>query len=273
MANQNYKHLILDTIQASGQDISVVNKLFSLKGTPIWEFPNVAPDGIVKETAITSETLGVVTFTVAAATPAFSTVYSLAITIQNPGAQGADPDVIYKVIQITTPATGTLTPTTVTTQFKTAINAALGTYVLATGTATLIVTALAGYPIVNGGWVQNPDASTVVQTTLGVAKRGTVAAMALLGAAANTPQTIWLSGTANTFAGTAYTLYSNKSYNNVGIQNSIRQNQLTNVCIWVNEGATNYSTFITDMDGMLLSKDVTTGGVQTTNYKAVEAHE
>ncbi len=264
-----YKHVILDTVQASGQDVTAQNQMVHIEKFPWIKFTDVLTNGVKKETAITSETLGVVTFTVAAATPAFSTVYSLNLQIENPAPTGTQDAVISKVITITTPAVGTLTPTTVSDQFRAAINAQLGTYVLATGTTTLIVTALAGYPFLSGGWAVNPDASTVVQTTLGIEKRGTPTYMAYLGVGDNA-QTIWASGTRGTLAGSAYTLYAVQVANAIGTDHSFRANQLAVTCLWINESATNASTLVTDIDGIMQGFDVTTGGVQTTVNDAIE---
>ena len=233
-------NVVLNTT-AGSTDIVVKNRELYIKGALFLRFDDVQAGSIVKETAITSETLGVVTFTVASATPAFNTTYSLSLTIQNPGAQGATPNPITSVISIVTPATGTLTPTTVDAQFIARINATLGSYVLATGTTTLIVTALAGYPVLTGGWVINPDASTVAQTTQGISKRGTAAALNTLGV----PTTLT--------TGTAYSLYSVINATDIGQNNTMRVNQVTPKMLWLNESMTNYASFITAMDIAILA--------------------
>lgn len=237
--NQN---IVLNSTLGSG-DIVVKDRHLFIQGQAFFKFDDVELGSIVKETAITSETLGVVTFTVASATPAYNTQYSLALTIQPTStATGTATVPITRVISIATPATGTLTPTTVDAQFIAAINAALGSYVLATGTTTLIVTALAGYPILTGGWVVNPDSSTVAQTTQGIAKRGTAAALQALGV----PSALTTAA--------AYTLYSCITDTGLaGFNNTARVNQRTPKMLWLSESMTNVASFISRFDQAILA--------------------
>lgn len=260
MAQRSVNQNIVLNSTAGSTDIVVKDRHFFLQGQVFFKFDDVVLGSMVKETAITSETLGVVTFTVASATPAYSTTYSLSLTIQPLlTAQGTANVPITRVISITTPATGTLTPTTVDAQFIAAINASLGTYVLASGTTTLVVTALATYPILTGGWVVNPDTSTVTQTTQGIAKRGTPAAM----------QAIGVSSTLTTAAG--YTLYSCLVASNIGENNTSRVNQLTPKMLWLSESMTNYANFVLRIDQALLAYTSTSG--TTVDHSVIDVLE
>lgn len=231
-----YQHIVLNTIAASAGDWSVKNQTVYIQGVPFFKFDDVIVGSIVKETAVTSETAGVVTFTVASSTPAYNTTYAVTINVSNPNATGSQSNPIVQTIAVTTPASGTLTPTTVTTQFKAAINAAMGTYVTASGTSTLVITGNAGYPVVTGSWATNPDASTVTQTTQGVPKSGTPAAMQALGVASSLT------------TGTAYTLYSVLVNSVVGEGNGAAAKGLIAKMLWLNQSDGNCANLVTQID-------------------------
>lgn len=262
MQRSIYKHIILDTIAVTGDDISVVNRHLYINGVLLWKFDDVSV--ATKVANVSSETAGVLTYT-PTATPANATTYYVSFTVSNPNAEGAQNDPLIFNVAVNTPATGSLTATTLVTQFKNALaNAPYTTYVTASGSSTLVLTATTGYPVIIGN--NTPDI-TVVQTTQGVALAGTVAEMEALGAGDN--NTVWASGTAGTFAGTAYDLYYATAFTNIGEQNTTRVNQGTQICLWVNAGATNKSTFETALENVLKGGTKSSATTAYTNTIAV----
>ena len=259
MQRSVYKHIICDTLSATGGEIIVIDDVLFINGTKICTLRDVRFKGVVYVPAVASETLGKVTFTVASANPANSTVYSLTIVQSNPNAKGAEQNPIVKTYSITTPPTGVLTPTTVDAQLLAAINADASKHFTAVGGATLALTAAAGYPILTGSWTANPDASTVVQTTQGVTLAGSLAEMYALGVTTATQlpppgvasNTVWATGTAGTLATTFYDLYYFESFENIGESNTARINQGTQICLWIGREASNRSAFEAVLENIL----------------------
>lgn len=255
-----YRHIIADTLAPSGADLTVLQDVLYVNGVKIATLRDVRNQGAESIPAVTSETAGVVTFTVASATPAYSTTYGIYVIQANPNAQGADPNPIVKYYAVTTPATGTLTPTTVDAQLLALINADSSKHFTAAGGATLVLTAAAGYPILTGGWQQNPDSSTVAQTTVGIQKQGTLAQMYSLGVAttgnpatppANFSNTIWASGTAGTLADTAYDAFYFESFENIGENNTLRAAQGNQTVLWIGHSASNRAAFVSILTAIL----------------------
>ncbi len=283
MQRSIYRHIIADTLAASGADLSVTQDVLYVNGVKVARLLDVRNGGANSVPSVSSETLGVVTFTVASGTPAFGVQYGITLVQPNPTAQGAEPNPIVKNYTITTPLTGTLTPTTVDAQLLALINADSSKHFTAAGGATLAITAAAGYPILIGSWNQNPDASTVVQTTQGVALSGAVASMLLQGVTttANPPgqgafsNTVWASGTSGTLADTYYDLYYFESYEAIGESNTSRVNQGVQTCLWVGHNASNRATFesiLTALLGGYLRNGTTTSNhqLETIPYGAAQ---
>lgn len=260
MQRSIYQNKVLDTIQTSGQDIVVKDGYLYINGTLMWAFKDVENAGISKAVAVASVTPAVLTYTVPAV-PLNSTVYTIQVTVNNPTAQGDQQNPLVFNIPVTTVATGTLANTDLVTQFTNAINSvyqAYNTYFVASGSTTLILTATTAYPVMIGG-VTAPI--TVVQTTAGVPTSGLVANLIAQGVQVNTtpPQlgkgtplnTIWLSGTSGTLAGTSYTTYICANAMNVGEVNTGRFNQENTQVLYISEQATNYAVFIADLDNVL----------------------
>ncbi len=260
MQRSVYQHKILDTIAASGADIGVKNRYIYINGVQMWKQDDVEKDGITFIPNVQSVTAAVLTYSVPAV-PTNSTVYTIQVTVPNPNAQGDQQNPLVLNIPVTTPSTGTLANTDLVTLFKTAINSVYqgyNTYFVATGTTTLILTATTVYPVMIGG-VTAPI--TVVQTTAGVNLQGNVAQMESLGVtvnsvpaqlgAGNPNNTIWVSGTAGTLAGTYYDAYFCASALNIGEQNTIRQNQEFGQYLWINSGSGNAASFESILNAVL----------------------
>lgn len=258
--NQN---IVLNTTAGSG-DIVVKDRHLFIQGANFFKFDDVQYGSIVKETAITSETAGVVTVTIGA-TPAASTKYSFQIVVQPLlTAQGVAAAPIVLNFAVTSAASGQTT-TTIADQFKSQYGLVAGypyftTNALASG-ATIVFTAAAGYPIITGtlGVDGSTTASTVVQTTQGIAKRGTPAAMQALGV----PSALTTD--------TAYTLYSCLVATNIGESNTARVNQFVPKMLWIGENVANKSSFISRFDQAILAYTSTSG--TTIDHSVIDVGE
>ena len=138
---------------------------------------------------------------------------------------------------VTTPATGTISPTTIHAQFIAQINANSQIKVTASGTTTLILTADAGYPFfgvratnLGLGFTGFPPTAP---TTAGVAARGTAAAITALGGVLNT------GGVA--FTGSAYTTTLINFTKHLAPGNTLDTEQVDGCYLAFNEGSTNYA--------------------------------
>ncbi len=276
MQRSVYQHKILDTIAASGADITVKNRYVYINGVQMFKMDDVEQNGIVFVPKVSSVTAGVLTYTVPSV-PVNSTTYTIGFSVGNPGATGSQDNPLNNTVSVITAATGTLANTDLVTQFKNRINndANLSQYVVASGSTTLILTAVAAYPILVNFSTVSPI--TVAQTTLGIGLAGSVAEMQALGvvvpsSASPAPlgtgianNTIWITGTTGTFAGTYYDLYYCASALNVGEGNTIRLNQENVQCLWVNNGSGNAAAFESIFNAIL-------GGYQR-NGTLVNFHE
>lgn len=244
MQRSIYQHIILDTVLGTAADLLVKERHLYIAGTLMYKLDDVSRGSVVKETSITSETAGVVTYT-PPATPVNSTTYSIQFRVANPGATGAQDDPLVFNVSVTTPATGTLTATTLADQFRTVLaTSPYSTYVTGSGTATLIITGNSGYPIVIGS---STSPITSVQTTIGVAKRGTPTAMAALGVGTTYGNTVYLNGT-QSLAGTKYTLYTSLEHRNIGESVTDRVNQGMLKMLWINEDDGDAAALIAAID-------------------------
>lgn len=230
MQRSIYKNIVLDTIAASGADVVVTNRKLYIAGEFITKLDDVV--NVEKKVAITSETAGVVTFS--SPTVVNDKDYTLTLTQPNPNAEGAAPNPIVYVYTVHTPATGSVTATTLYDQFRAAINADLASHVTPSGTTTLICTADSGYPVLIGSSV---NAGTCTQTTQGIAKFGVPATLDAFGAKG--------------YTGDTYTMYYFFDYNLLGESNTMRQNQGTQVVLWANEDEGGYAAFVAELDDAL----------------------
>jgi hypothetical protein len=232
------RFIVLNTTAASAADLIVSNRITYLQKNRVGVFLNFEAGVYSKQTAISSETAGVVTVT--PTSPTNSTTYSFSFTQQFPNAQGSAPLSITKVISVTTPATGTITATTINDQFRNEYFALQSTFqVVATGTTTLILTANAGYPVIYGSWYNagtSPGTGGVVNTISGIYKRGLAANLLALGV------------DSTLVTGAAYTLYALQNNEHTGYNNTAYVQQPERVYIWLNEAMTNYAALITRLD-------------------------
>jgi hypothetical protein len=163
------------------------------------------------------------------------------LTQLSPGAQGTAPKKIVKVIKVTTPATGSVTATTICDQFKNEyfnVQSTFDVTVNATGAGTLVITAAAGSPVIFASWVSlgGGAAGDVVNTTAGVDTQGTPTDMEAIG----------VSSALTT--GAAYTLYSIRAEHVTGESNRSIATQYEDIYIWLNEAATNFAALETRLD-------------------------
>lgn len=265
MQRSIYKHIILDTIQVTGDDVLVKNRHLYVNNVLLWKFDDVDKDSVNKTTGTASVTPGVLTYSLPLV-PVNSTQYSIQVTVANPGAEGSDPDPLVFNITVTTAATGTLANTDLATQFANVINAAGSVYqpyFSAVAAATLELTAETAYPVIIGS-ATSPI--TVTQSTQGTQAAGTPALMADLGVGDS--NTIWASGTTGTLAGTVYDLYYAAVHTNIGETNTARVNQGEHVLLWVNQSATNRANFETALENVL--KGGTKTSATTSNTDTIE---
>ena len=280
-------HKILDVVQASGADITVKNRYLYIKGNMIGKFDDMEKDGVQQIVAVSSVTQAVLTFSVPAvplnSSATVPQIYSIQVTVDNPGATGVQNNPLVFNFSVTTPVTGTLANTDLVTLFKTLINStsqSYSTYFVATGTTTLILTATTAYPVMIG----TPTAPiTVAQTTQGVQLAGQVANMKALGVVtASTPtrlnkgqptNTYWITGTSGTLsnaATTGYTAFTFFSALDVGESNTARVNQKGVQYLWVNNADANAAAFCSILNAVL-------GGYQrngtTVNFKELEVKD
>ena len=226
---------VFDIIQASHADIVIANEWITLKTTTggqarICRYLNLVPGGVINQVKV-AEVPQVTTLTSVGTTN--SITYGIKI-VQYLGVALGTKTFPFTV---TTPATGTISPTTIHAQFIAQINANSQIKVTASGTTTLILTADAGYPFfgvratnLGLGFTGFPPTAP---TTAGVAARGLAANLTANGAVLNT------AGVA--FTGSAYTQMSLNFYSTLAPGNTIKTDQIDGCDIWLNEAATNYA--------------------------------
>lgn len=233
------RHFVYNSYAAA--DAVLANQIFAMQGEINVRLLDVVPNSVRKLAAVVSETLGVVTVT-PTGTFLNSAYYSFSLTQQFPAAQGVNAKTVTKTYTILTPSTGTITATTISDQFKNEYLSRETTLLFttnATGAGTVVITAVAGNPLITGKYNQSVTSGTtmtVVQTTPGVALVGTPALMQALG----------VSSALTT--GTAYTMYRFLSYDNIGEINSLRANQHDEVFIWLNQGDADLAATVAVID-------------------------
>ena len=235
------RHIILGTTAptGSGAAVFISDQIIWANKNRVARYLDIEPKNVRKETAITSETAGVVILT--PSSPTNDTTYSFTLVQLNPNATGTQAERVERVISVTTPATGTVTATTIVTQFNTEyFSLASNPFNVAVTTgATLTLTASAGYPILWGSVYSSGGTVAVNNSVAGIDTRGLAADLERLGA----PSSL--------VTGTAYTLYAIVNNEHIGQNNMMRVNQPENVYIWMDEAASGYSTWVTDMDAIL----------------------
>ncbi len=244
MDYNSIRHIVLNTIAASAADLVVNNQTVYIGKSILGKYKNLVGGSTRKETAITSETAGVVTVT-PPGTVVNDVDYGFYLTQWNPSARGASPKYVSSLISVHTPATGSLTATTLCNQFRNEYFALQNMFhVAATGTSTLILTADAGSPVIYGSATSLSSLSspvTLAVSPIGIMKRGVPAAMEALGVPSDL------------ITGAAYTLYSFETDDKVGVSNSMSVQQAGITYLWLLESATNYSTLITRLDEFVAS--------------------
>jgi hypothetical protein len=136
-----YNYVVLDTVQALAADVTVANQQISFGNplVPVCKWPSLMPGGACYLQASVAEVLQVTTLTPVAAA---SSTYTFIIQ-QYDIANGVT---LSRMYTMTTAAAGD-TATTICNFFRTQINADDTMKVVASGAATLILTAETGYPI------------------------------------------------------------------------------------------------------------------------------
>lgn len=249
MRNYEPRNIVINTITAAGAGIFVSNQIVWIEKNRVGRFLDLVAGETVKETAITSATAGVVTYT--PTTPLNDTDYSIQLTQLIPAATGVNPKQITKVLTIHTPATGTITATTISNQFKNEYFSgqittySSGVYLLSTsalGTGSVVMTAAATAPVLFASWYAGGGvAGDVVNTTSGIQTRGLPANMLALGVPSAS------------ITDTSYTLYSFGNNENTGQNNTMKVNQHEAVYVWIASNATNFAGAITRMDELINS--------------------
>lgn len=237
--NNKIRHIVLNTTAASAGDLIVDDQEAYIQKYWLGKPKDFLGRHTRKETAITAETLGVITLTPTGA--ANSLEYGIQLTQLNPGATGTAQKQITKNITVTTPATGAVSATTICDQFKNEyfnVQSTFNVTVNATGAGTLVITAVAGSPFIFAKWLNlGGGASTdLVNTTAGIDTRGTPTDMQALGVSSSLT------------TGTGYTLYSFRSLHEVGESNRSVETQYEDIYLWLNESMTNYAALITRLD-------------------------
>lgn len=235
------RHIILGTTAptGSGAAVFIEDQIIWADKNRVARYLDIEPKNLRKETAILTETAGVVILTPSAVVN--DTIYSFSLTQLNPNATGTEAERITTVISVTTPATGVVSATTVNQQFLDEYFDVTSNpfHVTAVGGATLTLTAEADYPILFGAVYNSGGLVAVNNSVAGIDTRGLAADLIRLGA----PSTL--------VTGTAYTLYAIVNNEHIGQNNMMRVNQPENVYIWMDEDAAGYGTWITDMDAIL----------------------
>lgn len=230
------RQIVFDTIQATHADVVLANQKITAKTSAAGqEFICLYKDliaGGVSIQAKVAETSQVTTLTAVGTTN--SITYSIKITQYLGLALGTK---TWSFV-VTTPATGTISPTTIGDQFRTQINANTQIKVTASGTTTLILTADAGYPFFTCKLINLGLGLTAAATTPGVAARGLAANLTANGAVLNT------AGVA--FTGSAYTQMTFNYTKSLAPGNTSATNQIDGCDFWFNEAATNFADLVTN---------------------------
>lgn len=237
------RNIVLNTTAAVAADFVQSNQIAYLQGNRIGRYLDFTPGSTRKEVGIAAETLGVVTNT--PTTPLNSTTYGMTLTQVFPASTGIVPEVVTRQISITTPATGVITATTISNQFKNEFfNTGSNPFQVTTnalGAGTVVITAAANYPVIFGAWVNlgGGVAGDVVNNTPGVDTRGL-------------PADLIASGVPAALAsGALYTLYALQNNEHTGYNNTMKVNQPEEVFIWLLESMTNYAALVTRLDEWL----------------------
>jgi len=239
------RNIVLNSlaITAAGGDVTVAQGVVYLGTNRLGRYLDLTQKSWVKQTGISSQTNGVVTYT--PTNPLNSTTYGFTLNQVNPSATGTMPDITTKLITITTPATGSITATTISDQFKNEFfstgSNGFNVTVNATGAGTVVITAAAGYPFIWGSWYSGGVAGDLINTTLGIATRGLPADLI----AAGVPSA--------TASAALYTLYAGQNKEMTGFNNTMQINQPEEVFVWISESMTGYAALITRMDELMNS--------------------
>lgn len=168
----NQAYTVLNSIQASGADLTMVNRQINL-GNPL--APVCLFNDLIKATVTVAvaEQLQVTTLT---PTAAANSTYTFFIQQVNP----ATGNMTTVNLSYTTAASGD-TATTIGDYFRSLINADPTLHIAATGTTTLILTAETGYAIFTVSITQLGGGLTQSTGTAGIQAVGTTAALAVQG--------------------------------------------------------------------------------------------
>lgn len=237
---------ILDTVAASGGDVSLSNGVFYLDDVKICKYSDIIKASI---TASVSETAGKETLTFTAAN---NSDYAIIVQQYNP----ATAQMVERSYYYTTAASGD-TANTIATAFADQINADTANGILwitATDGATLVLDTDTGYPIMfvnvllaGGGVAQ---ATTGPDYIKGIAAVGTTAALALQG--------ITVTNAAYT---TIYIEY--RPVTGTTILDSVRN--VSTYTLYINEGDGDYSDLVTVFTYLLQGRNASA----TANSEAI----
>lgn len=238
-------YVILDTVQAAHADLTLDNRIVRF-GDPlvkVCDYQSLIP-GACSLTVSVAEVLQQTTLTPVAAN---SSTYSFRITQFNINT-GTN---IVREYFYTTAAAGD-DATSICDALRDQVNADTIIQVTATGAATLILTADAGYPIFTVTILQTGGGFTQATGTAGVRSVNTDADLTRMG----------ITG----FTGTAYTNLHLEFYKQVGDLNTIGQGQHWMWDAYVDEGEAQYGDLLTYMEEMMAGVNA---GAATTDPNTV----
>jgi len=233
----NSGYVVLNTIQSAGADLVLDGGVLSL-GNPAVKICNWKDITIPTRVQLAvAETPQVTTITPTAAN---SSTYQFLIQQWNPVTRMT----MTRLYTYTTAASGD-TATTIGDAFRSRINSDTGygqLQINATGTTTLILTAVAGYAVFTVSVIQAGGGFSVAATTPGVAAVGTTAALALQGI------------TENISAAASYTQITINSNTKTGanVGNPVGPGQ--SLLVLLNEGASNYAALVAKFNYLFVQR-------------------
>lgn len=239
----NSGYQVFNTIQASHADLELINGVFYL-GDPLQELCRYNAVVSIRVTVAVAEQLQETTLTPVAAA---NSVYQFIIQQWNPVTNLT----MTRTYTYTTAASGD-TATTISTAFKAMVEADAATgqiQIAATGTTTIVLTALTGYAVFTVSIVQVGGGLSQATGTAGIAAVGTTAALALEGYTEN--------------------INSASSYTQIDIEYAPITGQnikepigvLQSRTVFLLESATNYAALLAAFNYLFAGRQTSVGGV------------
>lgn len=241
----NRINFVIDDASATGSDNFKLDGQFIIIGAtlatevPVCRLLDVQPMSFKKTVAV-AQTLQAQVITFTGTTNLIT--YALTITQLDPIAENFNSF----PITITTPATGTISPTTIAEQFRDAINANPQIHIAATGTTTLVLTAETGYAtfsikVVDAGL----GTSVAAASPAGVYPFGLSPYYDL--------QRVGLTSSDYTGSTSGYTKYTWVADNLAGLTNYDTTRKPVQVNVFINTDDASAAALITTIDGIFAS--------------------